>query len=95
MGYADVSVATRADQCRTLVDLPGLIHATNKAQTEADKKLILDLVKEYMRNPRMIFLAVISAKNDFANQVILDYCKNIDTKSERTLGIITKPNYLR
>jgi hypothetical protein len=72
-----------------------LIHATNKAQTEADKELILDLVKEYMRNPRTIILAVISAKNDFANQVILDYCKNIDPKSERTLGIVTKPDYLR
>ncbi|KAF9733790.1 dynamin family protein [Paraphaeosphaeria minitans] len=79
----------------TVVDLPGLIHATNKAQTEADKELILDLVKDYMRNPRTIILAVISAKNDFANQIILDHCKNIDTKSERTLGIITKPDYLR
>jgi hypothetical protein len=29
----------------TLVDLPGLIHTTNKAQTEADKELILNLVK--------------------------------------------------
>lgn len=95
MCYADVSVATRADNCRTLVDLPGLIHATNKAQTEADKELILDLVKDYMRNPRTIILAVISAKNDFANQIVLDYCKNIDTRSERTLGIITKPDYLR
>ncbi|KAJ5042661.1 dynamin family protein-like protein [Bipolaris maydis] len=27
----------------TLVDLPGLIHATNKAQTETDKELILNL----------------------------------------------------
>ncbi|PVH90475.1 hypothetical protein DM02DRAFT_502588, partial [Periconia macrospinosa] len=49
----------------------------------------------YMRNPRTIILAVISAKNDFANQIILDHCKNIDTESERTLGIVTKPDYLR
>ncbi|KAJ5065714.1 P-loop containing nucleoside triphosphate hydrolase protein [Bipolaris maydis] len=42
----------------TLVDLPGLIHATNKAQTEADKELILDLVSQYMKNPRTIILAV-------------------------------------
>lgn len=83
------------DQPSTLVDLPGLIHATNKAQTESDKELILDLVREYMKNPRTVILAVISAKNDFANQIILDHCRNIDTKSERTLGIITKPDYLR
>lgn len=78
-----------------MVDLPGLIHATNKAQTESDKELILDLVKEYMKNPRTIILAVVSAKNDFANQVILDHCKRIDEKRERTLGIVTKPDYLR
>ncbi|KAF2803435.1 GTP-binding protein [Mytilinidion resinicola] len=79
----------------TLVDLPGLIHATNKAQTEADKELILDLVKDYIKNPCTIILAVVSAKNDFANQIILDYCKKIDEKRERTLGIVTKPDYLR
>ncbi|KAH7561877.1 hypothetical protein BM1_02981 [Bipolaris maydis] len=62
----------------TLVDLPGLIHATNKAQTEADKELILDLVSQYMKNPRTIILAVVSAKNDFANQIILDHCRKID-----------------
>lgn len=82
-------------QYRTLVDVPGLIHATNKSQTEADKELILDLVQKYMKNPRTIILAVVSAKNDFANQVILDHVSKIDSKGERTLGIITKPDYLR
>ncbi|KAF2190472.1 GTP-binding protein [Zopfia rhizophila CBS 207.26] len=79
----------------TLVDLPGLIHTTNKAQTEADKELILNLVKEYMNNPRTIILAVVSAKNDYANQIILNHCRNIDEKGRRTLGIITKPDFLR
>ncbi|EMD86682.1 hypothetical protein COCHEDRAFT_1023891 [Bipolaris maydis C5] len=79
----------------TLVDLPGLIHATNKAQTETDKELILNLVKEYMRNPRTIILAVVSAKNDYANQIILDHCRKIDEQGRRTLGIITKPDFLR
>jgi len=80
---------------RTLVDLPGLIHATNKAQTETDRDLILNLVKEYMKNPRTIILAVVSAKNDYANQIILDHCRKIDSQGRRTLGIITKPDYLR
>lgn len=80
---------------RTLVDLPGLIHATNKAQTETDKELILDLVTQYMKNPRTIILAVVSAKNDFANQIILDHCRKVDEQGRRTLGIITKPDYLR
>jgi hypothetical protein len=79
----------------TVVDLPGLIHTTNKAQTEADKELILNLVKHYMSNSRTIILAVVSAKNDFANQIILDHCRKIDEKGSRTLGIITKPDFLR
>jgi GTPase Era involved in 16S rRNA processing len=79
----------------TLVDLPGLIHTTNKAQNEADKELILNLVKQYMTNKRTIILAVVSAKNDYANQIILDHCRKIDHQGRRTLGIITKPDFLR
>ncbi|KAH7398705.1 P-loop containing nucleoside triphosphate hydrolase protein [Phaeosphaeria sp. MPI-PUGE-AT-0046c] len=76
----------------TLVDLPGLIHSATKAQSEADKELIFDLVQEYMKNPRTIILAVVSAKNDAANQIILSLFKKIDIKGSRTLGIITKPD---
>ncbi|KAF2689294.1 hypothetical protein K458DRAFT_126151 [Lentithecium fluviatile CBS 122367] len=79
----------------TLVDLPGLIHSTNKAQTEADKELILNLVKEYMNNERTIILAVVSAKNDYANQIVLNYARKADETGRRTLGIITKPDFLR
>lgn len=79
------------------------IHSTNKAQTETDKELILNLVKEYMSNPRTIILAgershcsshrnilsrnlVVSAKNDYANQIILNYARKIDENGKRTLG---------
>ncbi|KAK6544045.1 hypothetical protein TWF694_000758 [Orbilia ellipsospora] len=79
----------------TLVDLPGLIHSKNKSQSEEDITLIRDLVEQYITNPRTIILAVISAKNDYANQVILEYCRKVDPKGNRTLGIITKPDMLR
>jgi hypothetical protein len=65
--------------------MPRLIHATNKAQTESDKELIFELGKECMKNPRTIILAVVSAKNDFANEIILNHYKNIDSKGKRTL----------
>jgi hypothetical protein len=45
-----------------------------------------------MRNPRTIILAVVSAKNDAANQIILSLFKKIDHQGSRTLGIITKPD---
>lgn len=77
------------------MDLPGLIHSSNRSQTEADKELILNLVKEYINNPRTIILAVVSAKNDMANQIIVDYARKADHDNKRTLGIITKPDFLR
>jgi hypothetical protein len=45
-----------------------------------------------MQNPRTIILAVVSAKNDAANQIILSLFKKIDHKDARTLEIITKPD---
>ncbi|EME83982.1 uncharacterized protein MYCFIDRAFT_187187 [Pseudocercospora fijiensis CIRAD86] len=79
----------------TLVDLPGLILSANKEQSEADVKLIHALVGDYIAEKRTIMLAVISAKNDYANQGILNKCKEVDAGGQRTLGIITKPDYLR
>lgn len=45
-----------------------------------------------MKNPRTIILAVVSAKNDAANQIILSLFKEFDRTGSRTLGIITKPD---
>lgn len=78
----------------TLVDLPGLIHTETKSQTPSDVKLIHGLVSEYLKNPRSIILAVVSAKNDIGNQVILRKAREFDPQGLRTLGIITKPDLL-
>lgn len=80
---------------RTLVDLPGLIHSENKSQSKSDVQLIRDLVEEYILTERTIILAVVSAKNDYANQIILKDCRRVDRKGSRTLGIITKPDFWR
>ncbi|CAI7626512.1 unnamed protein product [Penicillium pancosmium] len=58
--------------CLTLVDLPGLIHSANKNQSENDIELTKSLVQQYTSEARTIVLAVISAKNDFANQIIFE-----------------------
>lgn len=78
----------------TLVDLPGLIHAANRMQSEEDVTLIQELVLDYMKNPRTIILAVVTAKNDYANQIVLKHCQSIDPEGSRTLGIVTKPDTL-
>ena len=79
----------------TLIDLPGLIHFSNRSQSEEDIELIKSLVRDYISRQRTIMLAVISAKNDYANQIILKMCREFDTTGSRTLGIITKPDFLR
>ena len=78
----------------TLVDLPGLFHAGNKAQSEQDASSVKSLVLSYMEKARSIILAVISAKNDYANQIITKYARDLDPVGLRTLGIITKPDTL-
>lgn len=78
----------------TIVDLPGLIHSATELQTSADVALVKSMVESYMANPRSIILAVVSAKNHYANQIVIKLAKDIDSKGHRTLGIITKPDTL-
>lgn len=76
----------------TVVDLPGLIHAGSNAQGEADVKIVSSLVGSYMNNERTIILAVVTAMNDYQNQIVLSRAKQVDPDGRRTLGIITKPD---
>ncbi|KAJ4345899.1 uncharacterized protein N0V89_012035 [Didymosphaeria variabile] len=78
----------------TLVDLPGLFQAGSRAQSDADSDTVKSLVLKYMRSPRSIIIAVVSAKNDFNNQAITKYSREIDPNGLRTLGLITKPDTL-
>jgi len=78
----------------TIVDLPGLIHAENKLQTTADVNTVQQMVRSYMANRRSIILAVVSAKNDYPNQIVLKMARDVDGKGHKTLGIITKPDTL-
>ncbi|KAI2866543.1 hypothetical protein CBS63078_10775 [Aspergillus niger] len=78
----------------TIVDLPGLIHSETKHQSAADVQLVQEVVQSYMREPRSIILAVVSAKNDYANQIVLRLARDADPSGNRTLGVITKPDTL-
>ncbi|CZR52530.1 related to vacuolar sorting protein VPS1, dynamin, and related proteins [Phialocephala subalpina] len=78
----------------TIVDLPGLIHSETKQQSASDVELVQDVVQAYMKEPRSIILAVVSAKNDYANQIVLKLARAADRKGTRTLGVITKPDTL-
>ena len=105
MGINDTTKAFSSDILRvelsgpeqphlTLVDLPGLFQAGSRSQSDADSDTVKSLVLSYMRSPRSIILAVVSAKSDFNNQSITRYSREIDPKGVRTLGLITKPDTL-
>ncbi|KFY08176.1 hypothetical protein V492_06463 [Pseudogymnoascus sp. VKM F-4246] len=80
----------------TLVDLPGLIHSHIEAekQTPEDVKVVTELVSDYLKSPRSIILAIVSAKYDINVQVILNRAREVDPLGNRTMGIITKPDTL-
>ena len=78
----------------TLVDIPGLIQTGTKGITKADVELVGEITDQYIKQPRTICLAVVSASSDPANQSILTKVRDVDPDGERTLGIITKPDRL-
>jgi GTPase SAR1 family protein len=78
----------------TLVDLPGLYYSTSQEQDSQGILIVRKLTERYMKNPRSIILAVISAKTDYHLQEVLNIAERFDPKRERTLGIITQPDIL-
>lgn len=78
----------------TIVDLPGLIHSETKQQSAADVQLVQEVVRSYMQEPRSIILAVVSAKNDIANQIVLRLAREVGHLGNRTLGVVTKPDIM-
>ena len=43
---------------------------------------------------RTMIIAVVTAQDDFTNQIVLKYMREIDSNRERILGVITKPDHL-
>ena len=77
-----------------LINLPDLIHFKNKKQSVHDVKLAHKLMKSYMKDQWSIILAVVSAINEFANQIMLKKTHEINSYGKYTIDIIMKPNTL-
>lgn len=48
------------------------------------------MVRRYIEDPRTVILAVMPANQDITTSDGLDLARKIDTKGERTIGVITK-----
>lgn len=76
----------------TLVDLPGIFHSETSDQSLDGKQVVDQLIENYMRQKNSIILAVVSANNQLANQIVVTRAKRHDPESKRTIGVITKPD---
>lgn len=74
----------------TLIDLPGITRNPVQGQPENIEQIVKDLVKNYCANPDTLILCVIPANIDLANSEALKFARHLDTKGERTIGVLTK-----
>ncbi|CAG8503421.1 7610_t:CDS:2 [Diversispora eburnea] len=76
----------------SLIDLPGIIHHTEKAEDRKFIDLIKELVKEYIKKEQSIIIATITCRDEIDNQAIVTLAKEADPAGRRTLGVLTKPD---
>jgi len=74
------------------IDLPGLtmIACTDRGQPKNIKDQIRNLLIKYISNPNNLILCVMPAREDIETDMALELVKEYDTKSERTIGVLTK-----
>lgn len=77
----------------SVIDVPGIFKKTTAGlTTKADMIMVRNMVSSYMKNPRAAILAVIPANVDIATQEILEMAEEHDSRGQRTLGVLTKPD---
>lgn len=88
-----VEICGPNQQHLSVIDVPGIFRNTTEGvTTDSDIEIVRNMVTRYMKNPRSVILAVIPANVDIATQEILKMAENCDTKGQRTLGVLTKPD---
>ncbi|KAI0111863.1 P-loop containing nucleoside triphosphate hydrolase protein [Daldinia grandis] len=77
----------------TVIDVPGIFRKeTEGVTTEDDMELVMNMVKNYMKDTRTIILAIMPSNVDPATQEILKLAKKADPLMIRTMAVLTKPD---
>ena len=81
----------------TVIDVPGIFQLVAGDITEEDKRLVRNMVTNYIKDSRTIILAVLPSNVDVMTQQILgaEFAEKWDPNGERTLGILTKPDLVK
>ena len=90
-----IEICGPKQQHLSVIDVPGIFRNTTEGMTtDSDIEVVRNMVNHYMKNPRSVILAVVPANVDIATQEILKMAQKCDTKGERTLGVLTKPDLI-
>lgn len=91
-GVIDITLEAPDVPNLTLIDLPGIVHATTTGQSESMVSQVSELVDSYLQQERTLILAVLESHRDVATQDILTRARKVDPDGLRTIGVLTKPD---
>ena len=91
-GVIDITLEAPDVPNLTLIDLPGIVHATTTGQSESMLGQVSELVDSYLQQERTLILAVLESHRDVATQDILTRARKVDPDGLRTIGVLTKPD---
>lgn len=77
----------------TLVDLPGIV----QFQHQHDASLLSqveNVVLHYLKNPRSVLVPVVAAPTNIHNSKVLQWVKEVDPTTMRTIPVLTKPDLM-
>ncbi|KAF9177250.1 hypothetical protein BGZ51_008804 [Haplosporangium sp. Z 767] len=79
----------------TIIDLPGFINTTLDKQDKRLPDTINAINRRYIKEPRTIIIAVVQATADLNTSRALSEAGAHDPEGERTIPIVTKPDYIQ
>ena len=91
-GVIDITLEAPDVPNLTLIDLPGIVHATTTGQSESMVSQVSELVDSYLQQERTLILAVLESQRDVATQDIVTRANKFDPDGLRTIGVLTKPD---
>ncbi|KAF3905219.1 Dynamin-3 [Orbilia brochopaga] len=74
----------------SFIDLPGIIHATERKEDEYLIKLVKSLVESYIKQEDCLILLAMTMKDDAVNQSAAQMARKLGPN--RTIGALTKPD---
>lgn len=88
-----IELSGSSRQHLSVIDVPEIFRtSTYGVTTKEDMILVRRMIKSYIKDSRIIIIAVISAPVNIATQEILSMAEEADPLGQRTLSVLTKPD---